>query len=228
MQIALTFGAIIILIIVGIILLSTSAVGISFIISFCITRKKRITQGLSSRLWMLILGIILIIPMISTLAVIVKEVVSDKIIEAGYENFIDEWKNPTGWITDTGASYTAMEQFTAAADKGDADALYKMFAPNVRYSRLPSDIEVFLEEYPVGLSKVDIRRLGGMSSMDDFYYSYEAEMNGKIYYIRMGGTFESNNHNELGLEYFMVYSEDRRNYIPEDILDDTCIYANTK
>lgn len=228
MQIALTFGVLIILIIGAIILLSISAVGTVFVISFCITRKKRIAQGLKPRLWMLIFGIILLIPLASTIIMIGKEIISDKIIESGYENFVDEWKNPTGWITDTGAAHTAMEQFTAAADKGDADALYKMFAANVRYNILPNDIKEFLEEYPVGLSETNIRRLGGMSSMDDFYYSYEAEMNGKIYYIRMGGTFESDDPNELGLEYFMIYSEDRKNYIPEDILEDTCIYANTK
>ena len=228
MQIALTLGVLIVLIIIVIFIVSASAVGTVLIISFCVTKKKRIAQGLKPRLWLLILGIILLLPLASTVTLIAKKTISNKIIESGYENFVDEWKNPTSWITDTGAAHTAMEQFTEAADKGDTEALYKMFAENIRCSRLQSDLEQFIEEYPVGLSEADIQRLGGMSSMDDFYYSYEAEMDGKLYYIRMGATFESDDPTELGLEYFIVYSEDKENSLPDNLLDDTCVYADTK
>ncbi len=160
-------------------------------------------------------GIFLFIPVGAVTVVgtiIAVSVIGTTIQRTTYNNLIDKWRNE--WVLDHVAREELVENVLEAADNNDAAALKALFTNEIQQNEaLDEQIEIFLENYPGGLSDGRLISDGGMSggSYDDgvyFYCDFKVEKQDTIYYIDIGACYgNEENTDAVGMEYLIIESE---------------------
>ena len=215
MQVAFALVLLVIIIVAVLTLVGMLAGGIFMIAATARRAKKRKAQGLGTdagQIFMTILCVLLMILPVGVGGVIAFNRADLAIKRLGYKNFRDKWKNELV-LSENVALDDCFRPMLEMAENGDAEGLKKCFPVSMQ-SRLDSQIEQFLAEYPKGLAMADNMEYrysssSGGGGQEQFNGSGSAELDGKMYYIYISAVYQDRNYpDNVGVTQFVIESEE--------------------
>jgi len=149
-----------------------------------------------------------------------------------YDSIVEKWQNET--IFEGEASEDAINALLNAADANDHDEFAENFTEEVRErAGFDGAVNKFLAVYPKGLSKADLKYMGGgaggSSRGDNLVkgatYSYECTLNGDWYHINVSFCFVNDQEPEkIGVEHFEIMNLNAEAYHTDLASDDPYYY----
>ncbi|MBE5926911.1 MAG: DUF5104 domain-containing protein [Lachnospiraceae bacterium] len=193
--------------------------GIILLIIGIIRRKNAIKNGKKSSNTCIVLGCVFILIPIFAVGESVLGILAlglqEKIKRDSYENCIDEWRNE--WVDSNEVREDLIEEFFAAADNNDKEALMKLYSKEIQEKPgFEEDVEEFLLEYPGDLSGLQFKYKSGHEegssdygvSSDYLNAKYEVKKGEEYYYINFGCCYEHDEEpDRIGLDYMVINSE---------------------